>query len=386
MNLLNKKTMFGLTLFGATMFGLSSCVNENESIKVEDRWGVPEDSKADPNPPIDIPNIVIPNVVFTATGNKSQIEINLTGVQDPESKEWIRLYGNNILSGKQNVWVEIDGVPKGILVTNKIDDISKKVTVDLIFSIDNSDSMNEEANVVAENILDWATKLTQQNIDIRFGCISYGIRYYDSAAGGINLTNLEGINNFLNRPGRNGINRTDGFEGPDADRLIAASKDYTKAKDECGAEAIRFANEYYSFRSGANRIYVNFTDEPNQPNGHPDISTEYFADQNSWNTAQGTIHTVYSESPNFNHSVNYNEHPWKMSEYTGGTVLYTNPYFNGITLDSLPITEAMNNSYIITFIDDSPISDGDHDVKITILAEDGKLKAERVFKNVSFSN
>lgn len=130
-----------------------------------------------------------------------------------------------------------------------------------------------------------------------------------------------------------------------------------------------------------NRIYVNFTDEPNQPGGYTRNSVEFFKDQANWNTAQGTVHTVYSGSHNYT-----NEAPWLLSEYTGGTTLYASSTFTGVSLSDLPVTGAMTNSYIIKFLDTSDLTDGTHTVVVTILSKDGSVRAEKIFVNVKFCN
>ncbi len=69
-----------------------------------------------------------------------------------------------------------------------------------------------------------------------------------------------------------------------------------------------------------------------------------------------------------------------MSEYTGGSIIYTDRYFTGVTLDDLPVTGAMQNSYIIRFTNIEKYMDGQpHMVKITVVSADGKVRAEKVF-------
>ena len=70
----------------------------------------------------------------------------------------------------------------------------------------------------------------------------------------------------------------------------------------------------------------------------------------------------------------------RISEYTGGTVLYASSDFSGVTLTSLPVTGAMQNSYVIRFTNVGEFMDGQaHEVRITILSADGRTRAERTF-------
>ena len=130
--------------------------------------------------------------------------------------------------------------------------------------------------------------------------------------------------------------------------------------------------------------YINFTDEPNQPNGQEGFSVLFVNDQNNWKTSQGTIHTVYSGNRNFVETIYFEEYPWKMSDYTGGTTLYASSSFTGVTLDDLPVTGALQNSYVIHFTNIKEFMDGKvHQVKITVLSEDGTVRGEKIF-NVIF--
>lgn len=337
--------------------------------EVED-FGIPSDALATPNPDIEDPNTSIPNIQLSADGKV--ISIDMTGVQNPAGG-WMELFGTN--SPDQNIWVTVDGKPKGILVINNAGNNSNARAVDLVFLVDNSGSMGQEADAVARDIVAWAQELANSGLDIRFGCVGYE----SGVNGALNLTGLTEISAYLNRG--SGVGRTKGYGGSDASALSSAASRYHQSRGECGAEALHFANENFSFRSGANRIYVNFTDEPNQPGSYTQNSVEYFKSQENWNTAQGTVHTVYSDA-----NKNVTEKPWLLSEYTGGTTLYANSSFTGVSLSALPVTGAMTNSYIIKFLDTSDLTDGTHTIVVTIKSKDGSVRAEKIFVNVKFYN
>lgn len=77
---------------------------------------------------------------------------------------------------------------------------------------------------------------------------------------------------------------------------------------------------------------------------------------------------------------------WLMSEYTGGTVMFVDENFTGVTLDNLPVTGAMTHSYVLKFTNISEFLDGQvHDVKVTVLSVDHQVCAERVF-HLNFDN
>lgn len=342
--------------------------------------GIPDDSQATPNPTITASTTQIPNINYTVytDGNDAIVNIEMTGVQEYGTFDWLRLYGTS--DAKQNVWVSVDGKPKGISVTNNADKESEeKKKADLVFIIDNSGSMSEEADAIARDIISWTKKLEASNIDIRFGCVGYDGRI----TGAVNMGDANAMSTFLNRS--SGTSRTMGFYGSDKTALEKSASDYfaNNSMDENGAAAVLYGDHNMNFRSEANRIYVNFTDEPNYPSGKTQFSTEFFKDQTQWTTLQGTIHTVFSSDTSYvvQHEKLYKfERPWRMSWYTGGTVLVAPSNFKDVTLEGLPVTGAMQNSYTIRFTNISEFLDGKHHlVIITIMSEDGKTCAEKSF-------
>lgn len=362
---------------------LVSCLDDgNETVVLEEGKysvaGIPSDDLADPNPEIVDPNANIPNFNYTVEqeGDYTVIRLDMTGVQNPESKEWINLIGTGGKDGsKQNIWVSVDNKPKGILVTKASDDENgASNAVDLVFLVDNSGSMSEEADAIARDIVAWAQLLTSSNLDMRFGCVGYDGRI----TGALNITDVNSLSEFLNYS--SGTNRTYHFGGADASVLSSAASSYANSYYECGVAALHYAADNFSYRNGANRIYVNFTDEPNQPNGNSLYSVEYVKEQTNWGTNDGTIHTVYSDYTTFTEQPLYQEKPWKLSEYTGGTTLTVPRNFSGVTLSDLPVTGAMLNSYVIRFTNVDEFMDGQpHEVHVTIYSEDGKVRAEKVF-------
>ena len=370
---------FALLLLVGTFVSCLSDGDETIVLESKDILGIPSDSKATPNPTINEETTYIPNVQYTIDQEEGAVimRIDMTGIQDPQTLKWIKLFGTE--KEGQNVWVSVDGKPKGIEVyNNSDDDADKTITADLVFLVDNSGSMSEEADAIARDIVAWAKTLASSNLDIRFGCVGYD----GTITGAMNLTTLEYISSYLNRS--RGTDRTVGFEGSDALRLKNASPSYTTSWAECGMAALRFADKNFTFRNGSNRIYVNFTDEPNQPNGKNGFSVEYLNDQTNWDASQGTIHTVYSDyDTTFTVRYLYDEKPWLMSRYTGGTELYASSSFTGVSLNDLPVTGAMQNAYIIRFTNIDEFMDGKpHNMKITVLSKDRNVQAEKTFSIV----
>lgn len=377
------KTIFKHLLYSGMLVmagGLTSCLGDgSDSIILENaKTDIPSDADAKANPVITgdytatMPNIQ--TAVVYEDGN-AVFRIDMTGIQDRTSHEWIRLYGTN--EKQQNVWVEVDDTPKGIKVYNTIDDAKDRtVPIDMIFLVDNSGSMDQEANAIARDIIEWATYLDNGVLDIQFACVGYD----GAITGAIDLTSVENLSNWLQEG--SGTSRTRGFSGPNARTLENATSKYRtggSSENECGMAALRFANDNFNFTRGSNRIYVNFTDEPNQPAGNPDFSVEWL--KTGWEPGMGTIHTVFSDGRETGKEYNY-----LMSDYTGGTVLNTNSSFSGVSLFDLPVTDAVQNSYIIRLTNIQEYMDRKpHRVKITVKTSDRSVQVERIY-NVIFVN
>jgi hypothetical protein len=374
----------------------------NDQVHVE---GIPDDDDATPNPTVpsqDI-NTVIPNFSYTVSqeNNWTVIRLDMTGVKDPFTNDWLRLYGPN--NTKQNLWISLDGKPKGFSIYNTIDEAGNQTNpkIDLVFLVDNSTSMSEEANAIYNDIINWSMQLSK-TLDVRFGCVGYG----GFVSGAINLTTAEALKSYLEqkswRSNVSGIWRTRGFAGADAQALYEASLDpdrrvvssryvYTNNADpdanECGVMALRYANDLFSFRNGANRVYVNLTDEPNQPGGKANLYSTTWVKEN-WTATQGTIHTVYSDRSSWANSYKQyvdRNYPWDLSLYTDGTMLFTNSNFidnNGkqVHLSDLPVTGALKNSYIIRFSNVEEVFDGQpHILRMTVKSnsENGEIIADK---------
>jgi uncharacterized protein YegL len=85
--------------------------------------------------------------------------------------------------------------------------------VDIVFVIDNSGSMGEEADKVAEKIKDFAAKLVASGVAAKFAVVGFN----GGITGALDFTDVAGIETYLNRD--KGTMRTGGFEGPNADTL-----------------------------------------------------------------------------------------------------------------------------------------------------------------------
>ncbi len=387
-NIMKTKYLFLLACLFCCI--IVSCSKDDDG-PTDSITGIPDNSLAGPSPYVnpDESNVNIPNVGFTLEEIKGHrvVNMNMTGIFDQRTGNWLDLQGT--ATGKQNIWLEIDGVPRSIKIESleaETRATKAKALIDVIFLVDNSGSMSEEADLLAKEIESWSTKLATM-LDLKLGCVGYNDGWI---SGGMDLDTREGLSAFLNRDGYEGTSRTQDFVGTRAEGMENAAEDYD-TYGECGAAALHFADKHFSFRPGANRLYVNFTDEPNQPGkGHEAFSVESVASQEDWKVWQGTIHTVFSGSDYYDEEYLWTElheeKPWLMSDYTGGTSILDAPSdFEGVSLESLPVTGALANSHSVKFHFTSDLSTGLHTVKITILSPDKTVKAVREFTGVDFT-
>lgn len=350
--------------------------------------GIPSDDLAEANPNVGETNAEVPNfqciVEKDAASGYHIARFDMTGISIPDTdNEWLKLFGTGMTGANaQNIWISIDDKPKGILVqNNSASEGGLNIKTDIVFLVDNSGSMSEEADRLAKDIVAFSQTLSESGLDVQFGCVGYGDN--GQVSGALDISDFETIYDYLNKRSVTGTKRTEGFYGSNKDNLKSWAEDYYSSA-ECGVVALRFADEKFTFRSGANRVYINFTDEPNQPGGYGKWSVEYVNNQTNWPSYKGAIHTVFSATKPTSQTEE-KEFPWKLSEYTGGTIIYTSSSFEEVNLKRLPVTGAMQNSYVIKFTNIEDLLDGNtHKVKITIRSADGKVKAEKTF-DVTFT-
>jgi hypothetical protein len=359
--------MFALILLIAFIFG--SCSNSSEPQSTA--GDIPKDPEG-----ITVPDLVKNNLVPAATFTKSsesasRIKVNLLGLVDPTTLEPIDLYAD-YNDGLHNFYLEEDGIVKGVKLT-KVSS-STQLKADIVFVVDNSGSMDEEADSVAARIVDFATFLSQQGLDAQFGCVGYD----GWVNGGLNLSDHNTLETFLNDrywASYGGTYRTYGFYGPDSANLeeIAYSH-FAEVWGENGVVGVFFADSLFNWRPGAQKVFINFTDEPTQPGGYYEWSTAAMCDKI---LGEATVHTVFSEDTTYYQGSwedLISERPWDMSHCTGGTVKFINSDASDLNLLDLPVTGALSNSYLVEYVTAS--SSGSHTVVITVSTStaDGQIE------------
>lgn len=393
---MNSKLHIIATLCLSASLALYSCVSSGgETIPLEFDVptgditpidGIPNDALASTNPSVN-PTVEFPDFAHAiVTGSKdAQIaEFFLPGIKSPSSDNWLYLVGTGGAHAiPQNVWISVDGKPKGCLALNNSNsEIEAPIAIDFIFLVNNSNNMKEAGDMLYRTLDEWTDALKGENISMAYYCVGYGGGDTKGVNGACNRSTASELKAYLSREGVSGVSRTMGFNDIDALEQLAQSQ-YQNCDGECGVEALKFANEAFAgkFRPNAIRMYLNITDEPNQPGGDPEWSVESIKAQDQWHAGSGTIHTLFSGNQEFSNQVNEYEHPWLLSEYTGGYTTACDSKLTGITLEKLPLTGSLQNCTKIRIANVDDYMDGKyHDVKLTILSGDKIIQASKTFK------
>ncbi len=352
--------------------------------------GCGKKSATEPDPNTDIPtdpeNVTVPTptvnnlkpaATFAKTaGNETRIRLNLLGMLDPTN--------NNlpiVFTANQNLYISEDGVVQGTLV--KPAGNAAVLLADVTFIVDNSGSMSEEADSVASSIAQFATRLAASGLDVRVGCVGYDD--LGDVSGAINMTTASQLNAYLNRRVAGlllrGTSRTKGFAGTDSLQFLNTARTYASTvAGENGVVAVRFAQQFFSWRAGAQRVYINFTDEPTQSNRDAAWATNLLCQQLS---GVATIHTIWSggDTTLFRETELVNEKPWRMSYCTGGTIKVIPASAQNLNLADLPVTNTLANSYLVEFITANPGTT--HTVSITVKTG-ARADGRTVYQNVTY--
>jgi hypothetical protein len=347
-----RKLLFILTLVVTSLIYFSCDTTEDPQDQNTDIPGDPTGVTV----PTPTKNNILPSASFSTTG--SRVKLNLLGLLDPTTNQPLALSYNASNPQASNIFVEEDGVVQGLKVAKV--GTGNVLTADIVFLVDNTGSMDDEADSVAASIVEFANYLQASGLDVKFAVVGFG---YGDVDGGINFTNSSLISAYLNRD--IGTDRTKGFSGSDSAALEARAFSFGSARDENGVIAASFADSVYSWRAGAQRVFINFTDEETQSN-----SIE-------WTNAVGcglfggkaTVHTVYSGPADTSNGVNRawdvdNERPWELSTCTGGTIKFIPEDATGLNLKDLPVAGALANSYLVEYV--SAKTGIAHVVKVTV--------------------
>jgi von Willebrand factor type A domain-containing protein len=352
---------------------------ETTSDPKDENSDIPADPTTVTVPPVTEQTIATSSSFSKTGGNASRIRLNF-GVVNSTNGNPVDLYAD-YSGGNHNFYLQEDSKVKGVKLTKA--SAGTELLADIVFTVDNSGSMGGEADSVAAKIVDFANALIASGLNAQFGCVGYSGRVY----GAINLTDETSLNDYLtNRlyfgSPVSGTSRTVGFAGSESDstRLDSTAANYAYGVwGENGVVGVLFADTMFTWRSGAQRVFINFTDEPTQPGGYFEWGTENFCTKMA---GVATVHTVWSggDTTGFFESPLSREKPWAMSECTNGTIKLINYNASDLDLTDLLVTGALENSYLIEYLTSAP-SDT-HTVVVTVKTNDAE--GEITFDNITY--
>ncbi|MFQ5500317.1 MAG: vWA domain-containing protein [Candidatus Zixiibacteriota bacterium] len=307
-------------------------------------------------------------------GTSRCVQINMPGIIDPVTGEPL------VLKQGKNIFIEEDGKPQGFnLFKVEAGDV---LQVDLVFTVDNSGSMGGESDAIAAGIVAFAQLLEAGGLDVRFASVGNDHGGVNGALNFSTAERLEQYLNFRNGSSVSGTSRTVGYEGADSAALnaLATSDFHAPVGGENGVVMVLFADSAFDWRPGAQRQYINFTDEPTQPGGQPDFATQTMCDKIG---GTSTVHTVWSGSSDttgFNRDPLEDEAPWDMSTCSGGLVSIINSSGSNLDLTTLPVVGSLTSSYRITF--ESANRNVPHSIRI--LVKDENVDGETILTEVRY--
>lgn len=314
-----------------------------------------------------------------AQGNESRIQLSLLGVTNPVSKQLITLTAGS------SIWVTEDSVLKGIKITKAGTGKMGALLADVVFVVDNSGTMSQEADSIASKIIAFANYLQASGLSVQVGIVGHAYGSDQAVYGARNLTTPANLSAYLTRSifgsPVTGLSRTVGFAGPDSARLASAAPRFSvSGGGENSIIGIAFADSLFGWRLGANRVYVCFTDEPTQPGGLLYWSTDGLIAR--WGN-KGTIHVVFSEDSTYAgpYARLTAERPWELAVRTGGTVKFIPSTAAGLDLTTLPVTGALASTSLIEFLTSNP--NASHNVVITV--KDGSTAdGKREYRGITY--
>jgi len=396
------RKFFVTTSFSFLVFALffvltfSSCTKKSDSTS-SDNTDIPKDPGTAP-PPTKLGPMKPACAVSTTPGNPNRIKVNVGGLLIPGTTTPITYTTSNLT-------VIENGVVKGIKITPLG---STSLGTDIVFVIDVTGSMSGTINGVKESITSFLKNLKDRKLDVRCGAIAYSdnndVRIPQSINGIASNTDPGAFTVV----GYHNLTATIDSAGPIynfIDSLRAGWKGYYGGDlPEGGFDGLWYAFQNFSWRSGAQRMFIVLTDISSWGLYAPAGSG---TSRSPWRTdslaqvlsGRATVHVV---SPDTNYMRSYNQGyttgaydmHWlatpgsfiqKSTTYnSGGTGgIWTNIYGTSgsgkVDLTTLPITAAAASSALVEFVTSK--ADGTEKT-IRVVVDIGTSNGEVIIKAV----
>ncbi|MBU2585779.1 MAG: VWA domain-containing protein, partial [Bacteroidetes bacterium] len=217
-----------------------------------------------------VKNNLIPSGSFSTVSGERR-KLNLSGVVINNYP--VDLKGTN--DAGQNIWIEIDSVNKGALV--KKVSRGNPLPADVVFCLDVSGSMpSAVVDSLVNTISSFADILYNYGLDLQFG----GIGYVGDIRGTKNLTG--DVANFKNWV------RSTKFEDPVTE--VRFPRYGSSILSQNAVTAIKYADSAFSWRNGAQRLYIVMTDAPVSPSSQINWANEWVVANQK---GKSSVHVVF---------------------------------------------------------------------------------------------
>ncbi|MFB6109185.1 MAG: vWA domain-containing protein [Haloplanus sp.] len=215
--------------------------------------------------------------------NAANVSADENGLTEPEAEDPDEGEGVELLDEIQTAWWYDQNCDN---LTQPGDGGGGGSKADIVFVIDSSGSMSDDRNSLEQGINSAAQDLANQGLDVTFSVVDY----HQGAGVGIQpTTDVSALESDLN-------------DGPDSE----ASGSDSGTGGESLSNAILFASQNINFRSNAKRIYVGFTDEPDQST--PQEKSDAVTELNDTNSAFLGVTTQQSQASEL--LTNANQSQW----------------------------------------------------------------------------
>jgi hypothetical protein len=324
------KIFFALVLISSLLGFLSGC---RENLSGGELPEIPPDPSG--NLPALTKNNLIPTGSFSTFSGERR-KLNLSGIVINNYP--IDLKGTN--DAEQNIWIEIDTTNKGILV--KKVSRGNLLTADVVFCLDVSGSMpSAVVDSLVNTVARFADIMYNYGLDLEFG----GVGYVGDIRGVKHLTG--DVANF-----KNWAHSTKFIDPVTA---VLHPTYGSSSLSQNAVTAIKYADSAFSWRNGAQRIYILLTDAPISPSSQINWSNEWVINNQK---GKASVHVVFigdtAKYTNQWYPLNLsNQHPKDLTAATGGSFTLFPETASGLDISKLPITNILSSSHLVEFFSKS---------------------------------
>ena len=282
----------------------------------------------------------------------SLVSINVAGLIDPDTG-----LPYEDLTETNFVVVE-DGVVQGFTI-EKISDSITTSRADITFIVDTTGSMGGEISGVKDSIVDFLAYLESKSLDVQVG----GVAYADAVVEGVDFSSDTSATGSF-KSWVDGLTSCYGGEcGGDG--------------PENGLDPIAYAMDNFTYRSGAQKLFVLLTDITLHQAGDGTTFTDWTVDSLVADKLAG-VATVHVVSPSTITASGGVADAKDLATKTGGS--WVDMGSSGtVDLTSLPIASVIAAGYRITFMTD--YTEGDHTVRVvyTVDVKDGEFEVTATY-------